>query len=285
MRGQLVPGRFSIDYESKSIYEGIGDELVNTVGQEVSWWQWSETYLNDNYEVVVDDTYDVSNGGQTPEGVSKGRRWTKPVTLPVAMAQLMRSTNVMNERGYYVSDTLRLVVNVGDIERLIPDILVNPSLHIKDRIVYKGQVFVPTRVLPRGIFSNNYAVVTIDCNQVNPEEMVNDPQFAAYALPATTDARSSVATLGALMVLGVSVPQFDENTFDYVVSLSSGTTSVDVIPVSRDENSAMTINGTAIQSGAAKTVSTSTSSTVVSIVVVSEDESTTNTYTITLNKV
>jgi len=140
MRGQLVPGRFSIDYESKSIYEGIGDELVNTVGQEVSWWQWSETYLNDNYEVVVDDTYDVSNGGQTPEGVSKGRRWTKPVTLPVAMAQLMRSTNVMNERGYYVSDTLRLVVNVGDIERLIPDILVNPSLHIKDRIVYKGQV-------------------------------------------------------------------------------------------------------------------------------------------------
>lgn len=284
MRGQLVPGRFSIDYESKSIYEGIGDELVNTVGQEVSWWQWSEDYLKDNYELVVDDTYDVSNGGQTPAGVQKGRRWMKPVELPVVMAQLMRSTNVMNERGYYVSDTLRLVVNVGDIQRILPSVLTSPSAHIKDRIIYKGEVFVPTRVLPRGIFANNYAVVTIDCNQVNPEELVNDPQFANYALPAQTDARSKVATLGALMVLGVSVPQFDEATLDYDISLSSGVTSVDVIPVLRDDTATMTINGTLIQSGASAPITTSTSSTVVTIVVTSEDESVTKTYTVTMTK-
>jgi hypothetical protein len=189
MRGQLVQGRFNIDYESKSMYEGIAEELGQTVGQEVDWWQWSEVYLEENYSLVVDDIYDVSNSGVTDAGVKKGRRWTKPFKLPVIMAQLMRSTNVMNERGYYVSDTLRLVVNVGEIQRLIPDVLANPSDHIKDRIVYRGEVFVPTRVLPRGIFANNYAVVTIDCNQVNPEELVNDPQFSTFALPVKEEPR------------------------------------------------------------------------------------------------
>jgi len=196
MRGQLVQGRFNIDYEAKSMYEGMSEELGQTVGQELDWWQWSEEYLDENYSLVVDDIYDVSNSGITDGGVKKGRRWTKPFKLPVIMAQIMRSTNVMNERGYYVSDTLRIVVGVGEIQRLVPGMLTNPSLHIKDRIVYKGEVFLPTRVLPRGIFADNYAVVTIDCNQVNPEELVNDPQFSQFALAVKEEPRLAIYGAG-----------------------------------------------------------------------------------------
>lgn len=196
MRGQLIQGRFNIDYEGKSIYEGISEELGYPIGQEVDWWEWSEAYLEENYSKVVDDIYDVSNSGVAVGGEKLGRRWTKPFKLPVVMAQLTRSTNVMNERGFYVSDTLRLVVNVGEIQRLIPGVLSAPSSHIKDRIVYRGQVFVPTRVLPRGIFGDNYAVVTIDCNQVNPEELVNDPQFASKASPVKEEPRLSIYGAG-----------------------------------------------------------------------------------------
>jgi hypothetical protein len=194
MRGSKLQGRFDIDYEAKSMYEGIAEELGGTIGQEVDWYQWSEDYLTENYHLVVDDIYDVSGYTDT-NGVSNGRRWTEPFKLPTVMAQLIRSTNVMNERGFYVSDTLRLVVNVGDVERLIPQLMDNPNLHIKDRIMFKGQVFVPTRVLPRGAFGYRYAVVTIDCNQVNPEELVNDPQFLPQALPTVTESRLS--TYGA----------------------------------------------------------------------------------------
>jgi hypothetical protein len=83
----------------------------------------------------------------------------------------------MNERGFYVTDTLRLVVAVEDLDRLLPDMVENPTDHIKDRVVFQGKVFVPTRVMPRGRYKDRYAVVTIDCNQVNEEELVNDPQF------------------------------------------------------------------------------------------------------------
>ncbi|MFM6199289.1 MAG: hypothetical protein ACKPE1_09130, partial [Dolichospermum sp.] len=62
-----------------------------------------------------------------------------------------------------------------------PDVIKNPNSHIKDRVVFQNEVFVPTRVLPRGRYSNFYSVVTIDCNLLNPEELVNDPQFQNFA--------------------------------------------------------------------------------------------------------
>lgn len=146
------------------------------MGSVVDWWVWDSAYLDAHPTDVVDDIYDTSN-----QGVGKGRKWKDSFELPVIMAQLIRSTNVLNERGFYVSDTLRLVIAVGDIERLLPAMLDDPSSHIRDRVVFQNEVFVPTRVLPRGRYLDNYAVITVDFNQVNAEELVNDSQFQQYS--------------------------------------------------------------------------------------------------------
>ena len=175
MRGNKVQGRFKIDFENKSMEEGMVDELRDPVGSEVDWWVWDAAALAADYNTWVDPIYDVSN--QTP---GQGRRWKDPIKLPVIMAQLLRSTNIMNERGYYVVDTLRLVVSVADVNRLLPALLTDPNQQIKDRAVFQDEVFVPTRVLPRGRYANFYSVVTIDLNQLNPEELVNDPQFQSH---------------------------------------------------------------------------------------------------------
>jgi hypothetical protein len=185
MRGSKLQGRFNIDYEASSMYEGIDDDLTRPVGNQVDWFRWQDYYLQENYTTIVDDVYDVASSVAT-----QGRRWMLPFKMPVVMAQFVRGTNVMNQRGFYVTDTLRLVLNVGDVNRLLPDLLKNPNSHIKDRIAFKGEVFIPTRVLPRGFFENKYTLVTIDCNQLNPEELVNDPQFQTYALPSKSDART-----------------------------------------------------------------------------------------------
>jgi len=176
MRGTKVQGRFKIDFENKSMEEGMVDELRDPVGTEVDWWTWDAAALADNYANFVDPIYDTSN-----QEVGKGRRWNEPFKLPVIMAQQLRGTNVMNERGFYVVDTLRLVCAVNDINRLLPIMLTDPNTHIKDRCIFQGEVFVPTRVLPRGRYANFYSVITIDMNLVNSEELVNDPQFQNYA--------------------------------------------------------------------------------------------------------
>ena len=99
-----VQGRFKISYEHDSITQGIPAELRDPVGTEVDWWVWDPNALAANYDNWVDPIYDVSN-----QEDGKGRRWKEPFKLPVIMAQLLRGTNVMNERGFYVVDTLRLV--------------------------------------------------------------------------------------------------------------------------------------------------------------------------------
>jgi hypothetical protein len=188
MRGNKVQGRFKIDYETMSMDEGIVDELRDPVGTEVNWWLWDDAALAADYDTFVDPVYDVSN---QEEG--KGRRWVEPFKLPVIMAQQLRGTNIMNERGYYTTDTLRLVVAVADINRLLPAMITDPAQHIKDRVVFHDTVFVPTRVLPRGLYKERYSVVTIDCNQVNAEELVNDPQFQSlpYQSPATVNTNNA----------------------------------------------------------------------------------------------
>mgnify|MGYP000231611389 CR=1 FL=1 len=186
MRGNTGDGgRFDLDYEAKSMYEGIGEELGATVGVEVDWMRWQDYYLEANYNTVVDDIYDVSSSV-----VGGGRRWMLPIKMPVIMAQWVRGTNIMNQRGYYVTDTLRLVLNVGEVQRFLPSLLTDSNTHIKDRIIYRGEVFTPTRVLPRGAFGYRWTVVTVDLNQVNPEELVNDPQFQKYATPIKSELRT-----------------------------------------------------------------------------------------------
>ena len=176
MRGSKVQGRFKIDYENKSINEGVVDELRDPVGTQVDWYVWDESYFQSHQSTVYDDTYDVSS-----QIVGQGRRWKDPFKLPVVLAQQLRGTNVMNERAFYTTDTLRLVIAIADIERLLPAMLDDPNIHIKDRAVFQGEVFIPTRVLPRGRYADNYSVITIDMNQTNPEEMVNDVQFQQYS--------------------------------------------------------------------------------------------------------
>lgn len=194
MRGTRLQGRFDVDgYESLAIYEGITEDLGYMVGVQVDWWEWDQNYLDNNYSTVVDDIYDVSSSV-----ANGGRRWKDPIKVEVVMARFITGGNVMNTRGFYTSDTLRLVINVDEMNKKFPGFLEtrDPSDHIKDHIVFKGQVYRPTVAMPRGHFAQRWAVLTLDCNQVNPEELVNDPQFLDYALPATSDPRTAIYGAG-----------------------------------------------------------------------------------------
>lgn len=185
MRGSQVLGRFNIDYEAASMYDGITDDLSNPVGQTVDWWVWSDATLANLYNLEVDPIYDVSNS--TP---GKGRQWALPFQLPVVSAQMTRAASAVNERGFYTSDTLRLVINSGVAHASFPDLLLHPTAHIKDRVVYLSEVFTPIRVTPHGAFGKRWATIAVDFDQVNSEQLNNDPQFLQlYADYTSADPR------------------------------------------------------------------------------------------------
>jgi len=184
MRGQQRQGRFSVPNERLSIIEGTTTDMVHTIGNTVDWW------IYDQSATEVDPIYDV--GSSDPD--TGGRRWLPAISLPVVKAVIFQGVSVQNDRGFYNTDVLRITLNMDVIEQgtnlygmseaTMPHfetMVNNADDFLRDRIVFRDEVFSPSKIQPLGIVQNKYTLVSVDCLQVNPEELVNDPQFKHFA--------------------------------------------------------------------------------------------------------
>jgi len=179
MRGEQVQGRFSVSHEKESIKVGTTKDIVRTVGMNIDWWAW------DPIASEVDPIYDVGSS-------AFGRRWKKQITIPVVSAKLEQGVMQRNDRGLYTVDQLRLTFNVDVIRNSISKergttttdddyFSQDPDRFLRDRVVFRSTVWSPAKFLPRGLMGNDYTLISLDLNQVNAEELVNDPQFLEYA--------------------------------------------------------------------------------------------------------
>ena len=169
MRGYTPGGRFDSDFELDSISDGITSDLTNPAGTVADWWIFNPSVS------TKDPLYDV-------DAVGVGRVWKSPVKVPVIRATITQGQVLQSERGFYNTDTLHLTMNVDDLEQMNPGIIASvESATTRDRVVWKGQVYRPFKVQNAGIVSERYTIVTIDMQQIMPDEMVNDAQFLSYA--------------------------------------------------------------------------------------------------------
>jgi hypothetical protein len=169
MRHSDPGGRFTVSWEHFEILRGIDGDLRAPVGQHVQWIEY------DSDRSKSDVIYDVA------DNVEAGRQWKDPRRIPAYAAISTQGVSLHNERGFYNTDTLRVLVAMNVIEDMFPELAWQPDTHIKDRILYRGKVFVPTRIAKNGILRNTYTTLTVDANQVNHEEFVNDPQLFEWA--------------------------------------------------------------------------------------------------------
>ena len=169
MRGSNILGRFDDKYEVKSNRHGISQDLQRPVGQSVNWHMFNPTAS------VVDPIYDVGDS-------TGGRVWDAPIVIPVVNAYVFQSEMHQNDRGFYTIDTLRLFINYDDVVRYIPSLDADPDQRVKDRVDFRGQMYTPNRVFPRGQISMDYTMLTVDLTQVKDEEMVNDVLTASQII-------------------------------------------------------------------------------------------------------
>jgi hypothetical protein len=172
-RAYTPGGRFSSDFERGSISNGIDNDLKNPVGTTALW------YIYDAVNTTVDPIYDV--GGDPVHEVG-GKVWKGPFVLPVVRAVITQGQVKTSQMGYYNADLLHLTLNAVDIEKITPGVMDNPDAQDRSRVVWKGEVFRPYQSQQRAIISENFVLLSIDLIQVMPEELVNDPTFAAYTV-------------------------------------------------------------------------------------------------------
>ena len=167
-RAYTPGGRFDADYETDAIQDGIDWDLKNPVGTIAEWWVYDPT------TTTTDPIYDTGY-------LNYGRSWKGPHKLPVVRAVWSQGAVPQSEKGFYNVDSLHLTLNARDIQNIDPNVLNNPDIETRGRIVWKGQVYRPQGVQQRGIIAERYTLVTVECAQVMPDEMVNDHQFLQYA--------------------------------------------------------------------------------------------------------
>ena len=162
-------GRFDHNYELDAIYEGMDRDLQKFAGQFIPWWRF------DAENSVEDPIYDV--GANTG-----GRRFKKPVIVPVISIDLQEGVEINTGEGQYTTDIAHLVVSYDAMEKVgLRNMAQKWREHYGDRFVYNGIVFQVRNIQIRGPVRERYEVLGIDGWQVNPEELVNDPDFAEYA--------------------------------------------------------------------------------------------------------
>jgi hypothetical protein len=162
-------GRFDTTFETDEIHDAITKDLVNPVGSHVLWYVWDKDATH------IDPIYDVG----ASDGV--GRQWRTPVEVPTIRAVVKQSQTNLVQQGFYNADMLHLTLDKEILMSIIPDLLNDPDPLLRDRIVWKGQVYRPYQNQLMGIISERFAIINFELQQVMPEEMVNDPQFQQYA--------------------------------------------------------------------------------------------------------
>lgn len=168
MRHSDPGGRFTVGWEQFSIFDGIDGELRAPVGHYVEWIQFDADASG------VDVIYDVADQ-------ETGRQWRDPIRIPAYASFIYQGPTMHNDRGFYNTDILRVSAAMDVMERVFPSLVWEPDTHIRDRVLYRGKIFIPTRIYLRGLLRNTHTIFTVDANQVNEEEWVNDPQLIEWA--------------------------------------------------------------------------------------------------------
>jgi hypothetical protein len=161
-------GRFNSDWETGKIFHGL--EGWRTVYGDVL------TYYRFNSAAsVTDPVYDEAS-------VTGGRSYFPPVTVPTLHTIHVEGDNEYGQYGLYYNDSLEATISfeaftgvgmrMADIEN---------GTYLNDRVLYDRKIFRISQLLVRGQIQQRDIIIALRGSQMKPDELVDDPQFAAWS--------------------------------------------------------------------------------------------------------
>lgn len=163
-------GRFSVDFETSSIYGGLRD-----------WQRWTGDQIY-YYRFAYDQSSVDPVYGEADS--PKGRVYFGPNIIPALHVIHIEGDNDNTEMGFYTNDRAHVTMSFDQVKRMGLDRMdLSTQNYLKDRFVYDTKVFRVTSFQILGQIQQRDIIVAIDATQVKPDEMVNDVQFAQYVTP------------------------------------------------------------------------------------------------------
>jgi hypothetical protein len=165
-------GRFSINYETNEVEDALRGR-VDEVGDYFSYYRF------DLVDSQIDPVYD--------EAVGTGKQYKGPFRWPAWHVTHLNGPNENTTEGFYYNDTLHITGAVAQLEKLgLSQLDVDTGAYLKDRVVYPpnkagSKVYRVTNIQVLGQVQERHTIIGIDCTQVKPDELVNDPEFARWS--------------------------------------------------------------------------------------------------------
>lgn len=162
-------GRFTVAQETRSIFAGLRG-YQSLAGDQIEYWRF------DHDDSATDPVYDEATGA--------GKVYFGPYSVPALHVVHLQGDNTEGgTQGFYTNDSLSATVSFRQFARIgmtAADIRTNA--YGRDRAVYDEKVFRITRITALGQIRRADLILAIEGTQLKADELVDDAQFAPWAV-------------------------------------------------------------------------------------------------------
>lgn len=163
-------GRFNVQYETTDIMSTLRGRQQE-IGERVDYYRFSHA------DPAGDDLYD--------EGTGQGKIYSGPFHIPALHVVHNEGPAHDTTQGMYFVNNLHVTCSFDALRKMgFDDQDIDHGTFLTDRIVYDDTVFRVTSISVLGQIKNRDIIVSMECVQLKPDELVNDAQFARWSQPS-----------------------------------------------------------------------------------------------------
>lgn len=165
-------GRFGINTETTLIHRALRG-WQNRTGDTLTYFRFQRA------ESDMHEVYDEATGA--------GRVYYGRWQLPALHVTHVESPNVdPRDSGLYVTDALRAVLEFDQlVKHGLTEMDIKHGSFQRDRVAYDNALYAVQRVNILGQIRRRDIVVVIEAEQIQNDELVNDPMFRQYLVDPT----------------------------------------------------------------------------------------------------
>jgi hypothetical protein len=160
-------GRFNANYETTDIMGVLRGRQVE-IGEKVQYYRFSHA------DSAGDDLYD--------EGTGVGKVFHGPYRIPALHVVHNQGPAQDTTQGLYTVDNVHITCSFDSLRKMgFADQDIDHEVYLTDRVVYDDSVFRVTSISVLGQIQDRDIIVSLECVQLKPDELVNDTQFARWS--------------------------------------------------------------------------------------------------------
>jgi hypothetical protein len=166
-------GRWNADSETNTIFRAM-EGWRNGYGDVLRYYRLNLAASQ------MDPVYD--------EAVGSGRQYYAPIAVPCQHITHMQGENEYGQYGMYYNDTLTAFISFQTFTGVgLTYADIETGNYLNDRVLYDRKIFRVTQIMTRGQIQQRDIVVVLTGQQLKPDELTDDPEFAQWSLGGPND--------------------------------------------------------------------------------------------------